>query len=76
MRKFFGGLLVGVGLLMAGTTGLCTGAVILSALPALFQQPGQTLAMSPLLLVGIVPCVIGIFIARWGFETLRDDDEI
>ena len=74
MNRFFGGLLVAVGVLLAGTTGLCTGAVILSALPNLFQQPREMLSASPLLLIGIVPCTIGVFITRAGLRMMRSQD--
>ena len=75
MNRFLGGLLVAVGVLLAGTTGLCTGAVLLFSLPGLFQQPGPLLSASPLLLIGIVPCAIGVFIVRAGLRMMRPDDQ-
>lgn len=67
-EEIFGGLLVAIGILLAGTTGLCTGAVILFSLPSLIKQPGPLLSASPLLLVGIIPCALGVFITRAGFR--------
>ncbi len=74
MSGFFGGLLVAVGVLLAGTTGLCTGAAIMISLPALMKNPGQTLSASPLLFVGIVPCAVGVFIAKAGLAMMRSVD--
>jgi len=72
VSRFFGGLLVAVGVLLAGTTGLCTGAVILFALPGLISEPGAMLSASPVLLVGIVPCALGVFIAKIGLRMMRN----
>lgn len=76
MRRFLGGLLVAIGVLLAGTTGLCTGAVILFSLTSLINQPGPMLSASPLLLVGIIPCALGVFIARAGLRMMRSSDQI
>lgn len=75
MTKFLGGLLVAIGILLAGTTGLCTGAVVLVSLPSLFRQPGPTLSASPLLLVGIIPCALGVIIARAGLRMIRSSEQ-
>lgn len=75
MTKFFGGLLVAVGVLLAGTTGLCTGAVILFSLSNIVAQPREMLAASPLLLIGIVPCAVGVLIARAGLGMMRRSNE-
>lgn len=75
MTRFFGGLLVAIGVLLAGTTGLCTGVVILYSLPGLVSQPGAVLSASPLLLVGLVPCGLGVLIARAGLRMMRSPDE-
>ena len=74
MTKLLGGLLVTIGVLLAGTTGLCTGAVILSSLSSLIDQPGEMLSASPLLLVGIIPCALGVIIARAGLRIMRSSD--
>lgn len=74
MTKFLGGLLVATGVLLAGTTGLCTGAVILFSLPGLISQPGPMLSASPLLLVGIIPCALGVIIVRAGLRIMRSSD--
>jgi hypothetical protein len=71
VTRFFGGLLVAIGILLAGTTGLCTGAVILFSLPNLIAQPREMLSASPLLLIGIVPCAIGMLIVRTGLRMMR-----
>ncbi|WP_174292128.1 hypothetical protein [Sphingomonas bacterium] len=75
MTRFFGGLLVAIGVLLAGTTGLCTGAVILFSLPSFVSEPSAMLSASPLLLIGIVPCGLGVLIARAGFRMMRSPDE-
>ncbi|SDA36712.1 hypothetical protein [Sphingomonas sp. NFR15] len=75
MIKFLGGVLVAMGILLAGTTGLCTGAVILFSLPGIIEQPGPMLSASPVLLVGIIPCVLGVFIARAGLRMMRSSGE-
>jgi hypothetical protein len=75
MTKLLGGLLVAIGVLLAGTTGLCTGAVILFSLPSLINQPGPMLSGSPLLLVGIIPCALGVIIARAGLRMMRSSDQ-
>jgi hypothetical protein len=74
VTKFLGGLLVATGVLLAGTTGLCTGAVILFSLPSLIKQPRQMLSASPLLLIGIIPCALGVIIARAGLRMMRSSD--
>lgn len=74
MKKLLGGILLAIGVLIAGTTGLCTGFVVLTALPQVFRMPGQILPMSPILLVGIIPCLLGIFLARLGLRMMREDD--
>ena len=75
MTRFLGGLLVAIGVLLAGTTGLCTGAVILFSLPSLIDQPGPMLSASPLLLVGIIPCALGVITARAGLRMMRSSDQ-
>ncbi|WP_174279977.1 hypothetical protein [Sphingomonas bacterium] len=75
MTKFLGGLFVAVGVLLAGTTGLCTGAVILFSLSGLVSDPVEMLSASPVLLVGIIPCGLGILLARAGFRMMRSPDE-
>lgn len=74
MKKLLGGILLAIGVLVAGTTGLCTGVIVLTALPQLFRMPGQILPMSPILLVGIVPCLLGVVIARLGLRMMREAD--
>ncbi|MDF0490664.1 hypothetical protein PX554_21255 [Sphingomonas sp. H39-1-10] len=75
MIKFLGGVLVAMGILLAGTTGLCTGAVVLFSLPGIIEQPGPMLSASPVLLVGIIPCVLGVFTARAGLRMMRSSGE-
>ncbi|WP_221234827.1 hypothetical protein [Sphingomonas aerophila] len=73
--KLLGGLLVTGGVLLAGTTGLCTGAVILFSLSSIVTQPLEMLYASPLLLIGIVPCAVGVLIVRVGLRMMRRSDE-
>ena len=74
MKKLLGGILVAIGVLIAGTTGLCTGFVILTALPEIFTRPGQVLPATPILMVGIIPCIAGILLTRLGFQMMRDEE--
>ena len=75
MNRFLGGLLVAIGALLAGTTGLCTGAVILFSLSNIISQPREMLSSSPLLLIGIVPCAVGVLIVRAGLGLMRQSEE-
>jgi cadmium resistance protein CadD (predicted permease) len=75
MKKLFGGILLAIGVLIAGTAGLCTGFVVLAALPQFSRMPGQMLRISPILLVGIIPCLIGIAIAWLGQRMLNEKDD-
>lgn len=74
MRRFLGGLLVATGILLAATTGLCTGVVIIMALPGLIQRPSEMLSASPFLLIGILPCALGVFMVVKGLPMLRERD--
>jgi len=74
MRRFLGGLLVATGGLLAGTTGLCTGAVIVMSWPGLMQNPRDVLSMSPFLLIGILPCALGVFMVYKGWPMLREPE--
>lgn len=75
MKTFLGGLLVAIGVLLAGTTGLCTGAVILFSISSLLRQRGALFAMSPFLLIGIVPCALGVLTVRAGLKLMRSADK-
>ena len=72
MKMFLGGLLVAIGALIAGTTGLCTGVVLFASIGGILQRPWETLQMSPILLIGIVPCAVGVLIVRGGLVLMRD----
>ena len=76
MSNFMGGLLVALGMLLATTTGLCTGAAILSSISVLVDDPLQALSASPLLLIGIVPCVLGLFMIRSGLRKLKSNTRL
>ncbi|PCD02176.1 hypothetical protein COC42_11965 [Sphingomonas spermidinifaciens] len=73
MRKFLVGLLVAIGVLLAGTTGLCIGRYPVS-LPSLINQPRPMLLVSPFLLVGIIPCALGVIISKAGLCMKRSSD--
>ena len=75
MTRLYGRLLVAIGVLLAGTTGLCTGGVILFSWSDIVAQPREMLSASPLLLIGIVPCAVGVLIARTGLGMIRRSDE-
>ncbi|MDB5697578.1 MAG: hypothetical protein JWN69_382 [Alphaproteobacteria bacterium] len=69
MNQLFGGLLVGVGILVMACSGLCSLAVIVVSLPAM--KTGPSFLLMPLLFGGL-PFVTGIGMFRWGQSLLQE----
>ena len=64
MRRFFGAVLLAIGLLIAGGSGLCTIAVMGSALSS---GGAEALGLVPLALIfGGIPFAIGLGLIFWG----------
>ena len=57
LRRFFGGLLIVVGVLMAGLAGLCTMAFL--GMPGGINGPGDEGMVTLVLVLGVPPIVIG-----------------
>ena len=75
MNRLIGSILLGVGILIAGASGLCSAGFILFALFGVFQQGSGGLVLLPLvLLVGGVPFAIGFGLYKWGQSLIRTAD--
>ena len=68
MRTLFGGLLLGIGILIMTCSGLCSLYVVAIGFPALFQEPFVILFP---LIVGGIPFAIGYGLYRLGRRLLR-----
>ena len=68
MRGLFGGLLLGVGLLIMTCSGLCSLAVVVMGFAEAMRDP--SIIMLPLL-VGGIPFAIGFGLFWWGRWLLR-----
>jgi hypothetical protein len=71
MSQLFGGLLLGVGILVMTCSGLCSLVVVVMGLSMVFQEPSVLLLP---LLVGGIPFTIGFGMFRWGRWLLRQAD--
>lgn len=66
MKGLFGGLLLAIGILIAGASGLC------SLVVGIVSLNGETLTLVPLILLfGGVPFSIGFGLILWGRHLLR-----
>ena len=72
MSRLFGGLLLGVGILIMTCSGLCSLVVVVMGFSAVFEEP--SVLMFPLLFGGI-PFAIGFGLFRWGRWLLRRHDD-
>lgn len=71
MNRLFGGILLGVGILLMTVSGLCSAAVIVSGLSDALKDP--SLFIFPLTFGG-VPLAIGFGMFKWGQALLRQAD--
>ncbi|MET3711623.1 hypothetical protein ABIC65_002332 [Sphingomonas trueperi] len=67
MKRFFGGLLIGIGILTMTTSGLCSLAAIVMAMPMLFQTPVMLWIMA----LGGIPFAAGFGLLTLGRRLLR-----
>lgn len=72
MTQLFGGLLLGIGILIMTCSGLCSLYVVALGFSAVFQDP--TVILFPLI-VGGIPFAIGFGLYRLGRWLLRIADE-
>jgi hypothetical protein len=74
MKKLFGGILMAVGILIAGASGLCSAAIIFSG-----GMGPEAMSMLPMVMViGGVPFAVGALIAIGGgalIKSAREDDD-
>ncbi|MGE5722799.1 MAG: hypothetical protein ACM3YM_10090 [Sphingomonadales bacterium] len=70
MKKLFGGILLGIGVLIGGASGLCTLVVMGTSI----ANPAQMSSMIPAALVfGGIPFVIGAAIGWVGWVLIQAD---
>ena len=68
MKMLFGGILLAVGILIAGVSGLCT----LYGLAMSFTEPSSMLSMVPMVLMfGVPPLAVGIGLIFGGRRLMR-----
>lgn len=68
MSQLFGGLLLGVGILIMTCSGLCSLFVVVAGAGVVFQEPSAILLP---LMIGGIPFAIGFGMFRWGRALLR-----
>jgi hypothetical protein len=72
MTRLFGGLLLGIGLLVMTCSGICSLVVIIAGFSEAMREP--SVIMLPLL-IGGVPFVIGLALFFWGRALLRNTND-
>jgi len=74
MKKLFGGILIAVGILIAGASGLCSLAILFSG-----GMGPEAMSMLPMvLMIGGIPFAVGVLVAIGGgalIKSARADDE-
>lgn len=77
MKTFFGGILMAIGILIAGASGLCTITVLISALSSIGGgNEFSGLGMIPIVgIVGGIPFAIGVGLIFAGRSLMRSDTE-
>ena len=72
--KLFGGILLAVGILIAGASGLCSLYMLGSEALSPYGSPRQTLSMLPLVLMfGGIPFAAGVGLILGGRALIRSD---
>jgi len=70
MTKFFGGLLMAIGIVVAALTGLCSAYWLVLFLSAGFKN--ETVFLVALVgIVGLLPCAGGVGLFLWGRSLVR-----
>jgi hypothetical protein len=74
MRKLLGGVLLAAGILIAGTGGLCSLAVLVTII-TMARSPSDLLTgLSQIAWWGVIPMIIGTALFRSGRKMVRDPD--
>ncbi len=72
MSKLMGGIIMGVGLLIAGVSGICSVAVLWDGFSHRGQTGGEYLDFSAAVpLIGGVPFLVGLGLFFWGRTIVR-----
>lgn len=72
MKRLTGSLLLGAGILIAGTSGLCSAGFVVTILYVMFQGgPAATGLLPIVVIVGGIPFAIGFGLYKWGQSLLR-----
>lgn len=71
MTRFFGGLLLAIGILIMTSSGLCSLYIVVAGFTAAMRDP--SLFLFPLI-IGGVPFAIGFGLYKWGRRLLRRAD--
>jgi hypothetical protein len=67
--KIFGGILLAIGILIAGASGLCS--LFLLADPSTHSGPSAGESLSIIAMVGGIPFMIGVGLAFLGYRLVR-----
>jgi len=70
VSKFFGGLLMAIGIIIAALTGLCSAYFLVMFAFSAFQTEGLFM-IGIVLLVGGLPCLGGVGLFLWGRSLVR-----
>jgi len=68
VRRFFGITLIAAGVLVAVTTGGCA---LVFGLSALLSEPPDLGLLPIILVLGVVPCIVGVVITWLGVRLVR-----
>ena len=75
MKRLIGSVLLGVGILIAGASGLCSAGFVVSILYVMLSGGPAALGMLPLIaIVGGIPFGIGFGLFKWGQSLIRAAD--
>ena len=75
MKRLTGSILLGAGILIAGTSGLCSAGFLVTILYVMFQGgPAATGLLPIVVIVGGIPFAIGFGLFKWGQSLIRAAD--
>lgn len=72
MSRLFGGLLLGIGILIMTCSGLCSLVAVVIGFPAVLQAP--VMILMPIFFGGL-PFAIGFGLFKWGQQLLKQSAE-